>query len=867
LFRKGIIVIVVLLFPVLCHCQVSREKKALKYIHKHRYHSAYVLLKKALARDSANAATKFVLAQYFMQPKNADYHLDSAYIYSRKALSSWAHASARERSRLRRLPVDSVMLTSLRSQIETQAFEEVRRVNTKEAFDRFLSLYANKKLQGAAIELRDKVTFDAALAENTPTAFYEYMRAYPSSRFVPEAKTKYDYLTFQEATREKTLEQYEEFFKGHPHSPYRPDAERQIFEIMTADGSPESFSTFLGQYPNSYFRKRATDIVYHILSEDRRKELFPSLFSSDSLVRAAEVEETFLVPFLVRGKFGFMDHLGKEVIAPALDDISDEYICGNVAEDLLAIPGKIISKDGATIFPGNVMSMDDLGYGFLLIELESGNRVLHKSGFQFTDSSIEDAKVIGGRLIGVKKNGLWGVFTLHGRKLLPYQFQQVDAIGNVVVLKAQDQYSLSTVSSLAGIANNRKGRFTEAFDEVKKISSDKIFIRLKNFEGILDQKLEILVKMDTHRLAPVFFGALSYSGRGVSIFNEYGEESEYFEQVQVVNPWVAAKNKSGWMLYDPVHRISKSVFYDSISIHGPFAVGVRIDGIEIHVHKSTNHIVLPPQDKIEFLPSHDSLMHLALQKDNKWSVYSTNGEKLFTAAYDKIQAAGSGFFIVSKKEKKGLLNSQGKLVLGVEYDAIGMATNGTISVLKSMKFGLFNYLTGTLIRPEYEKNIIAFNEKIFSVFREGLWGFVDDKNKPVSKIEFQEIMPWTDSLALVRSSGGWALFNVFTREAEMENIRNFKVIRSSPHDRLIIVKQGEDVGVLSNRNGFIIPLKFSDIVNVGSSEIPVYFTEKHVQEASIFVVIYYDNKGRLIRKEVYEQDEYERIYCNGNKEH
>jgi hypothetical protein len=101
----------------------------------------------------------------------------------------------------------------------------------------------------------------------------------------------------------------------------------------------------------------------------------------------------------------------------------------------------------------------------------------------------------------------------------------------------------------------------------------------------------------------------------------------------------------------------------------------------------------------------------------------------------------------------------------------------------------------------------------------------------------------------------------------MENIRNFNVIRSSPHDRLIILKQGEDVGVLSNRNGFIIPLKFSDIVNVGSSESPVYFTEKHVQEASIFVVIYYDSKGKLIRKEVYEQDDYERIYCNGKKEH
>ena len=68
--------------------------------------------------------------------------------------------------------------------------------------------------------------------------------------------------------------------------------------------------------------------------------------------------------------------------------------------------------------------------------------------------------------------------------------------------------------------------------------------------------------------------------------------------------------------------------------------------------------------------------------------------------------------------------------------------------------------------------------------------------------------------------------------------------------------------MISNRRGVVIPIKFSDIVNVGSPESPVYFTEKHVPEASIFVVIYYDAKGILLRKDVYEHDDYDRIYCS-----
>jgi hypothetical protein len=36
-----------------------------------------------------------------------------------------------------------------------------------------------------------------------------------------------------------------------------------------------------------------------------------------------------------------------------------------------------------------------------------------------------------------------------------------------------------------------------------------------------------------------------------------------------------------------------------------------------------------------------------------------------------------------------------------------------------------------------------------------------------------------------------------------------------------------------------------------------------VREASLFVVIYYDRDGNLLRKEIYEDPaEYDRIYCS-----
>jgi len=51
------------------------------------------------------------------------------------------------------------------------------------------------------------------------------------------------------------------------------------------------------------------------------------------------------------------------------------------------------------------------------------------------------------------------------------------------------------------------------------------------------------------------------------------------------------------------------------------------------------------------------------------------------------------------------------------------------------------------------------------------------------------------------------------------------------------------------------------ITNLGSEDEPLYFTAKEVEEAGIVVVIYYNKDGKLLRKQVYEDEEYAHIIC------
>ena len=81
---------------------------------------------------------------------------------------------------------------------------------------------------------------------------------------------------------------------------------------------------------------------------------------------------------------------------------------------------------------------------------------------------------------------------------------------------------------------------------------------------------------------------------------------------------------------------------------------------------------------------------------------------------------------------------------------------------------------------------------------------------------------------------------------------------------MAIVHQHTNYGVVHNQKGTIIPISYNDVVNVGSDEKPLYFTEKQVEEAAIFVVLYYNDKGELLRTAVYDQEEYDKLHCHSN---
>ncbi len=843
-------------------CQISREHLAERNIQKKKWEHAHDLLKKALHKDSLNVLAQHVMTLYFFERQNPSYQIDSAYRYNAMASTSFTQVSPRQRERLRRFPIDSLILIGFREQIDSAAFERAKEINTERAYLDFLSDFPLAHQREHAIGLRNEAAYLDALNENTYTAFEDYFKKYPSSIRAEEAKALYEKLLYKDKTSDLHLSSYKIFLDTYPESPYRDDAEQNIFEISTAIGTPESYQNFLGDYPQSFKAKLALNILYHISPDTNL--LVNSFLQADSLKHIQALEKHYLVPILHQGLVGFMNDIGEEIIQPQSPEIADDYRCGNITEDVLVLSNKISSRSGSIIYSGVVDAITDLGSGFLKIETNNCVKVIHKSGFMVGDSCLTDAKMLNGKMLALKNENAWSIWTLTGRMLIPFSWEDISAVEDVLLFKKENKTKLATVQSVARVADNRLLQLSDAFDDVKPWPQHLLQVQSGEYQGVLNQQLDIFIRFDKHKLNNTFFGGLATSPFGTSIFNMKGEESSVFRKVQMSKPWTAVKvNMLSWKLFNAVDLTFQSPVYDTIHFVGPFAIGSRIDSLTIHFNPYYS-IDLAQPTKLEFIPGQDSTAFLLVEYEQTKILFDGEGRRLFAVPYDRIQYAGQGIFIVHKKEKKGLLGSDGRLLLPVEYDAIGSVKNYIVSILKSMKFGLFNCKSKKLIKPEYLKNIMPYAVDKLVVFKDGRSGFVDWDNKPQSKFEFDEVRYWNDTSAMVKSDLHWRLYNIRSGKILIDRIKDYTLIQDTQQEKIAVIHQDNAYGVIHNHKGIVIPSNFSDIVNVGSREIPLYFTEKHVEEASIFVVIYYDHAGQILRKEVYEHDDYEKIYCSDN---
>ena len=840
--------------------QPGAEHSAVRALEKQKWGKSRMILEKTLRKDSTRSGILYGLSRYFFSPANPDYHIDSAHLYISRSLAMYALTRLPARKKLLRIPLDSMTLLRFRARIDSAAFLRARQANSEPAYNYFIEHFPHATQADTARQLRNEAAWSTAVQAKSPAALSLFLEKYPDSKRADEARELYEELQFRISTNDQRLHSFESFLADFPASPYRPLVEMQILEIATADGSLEKFRRFIRNYPEGKAAKRARDILYYLVQEtENAGQSFE--FNTDSIRHVQGLNESYLVPFQTDGKFGFMDASGREIIGAVSPTLYEDYRCGNIREDVIVHGENLIARDGTIIFQGPITELNDLGHGFIGIDAGGCFRVMHKTGFSVGEDCLQDAMVMDGRFVAIRINGQWEIYALTGR-LLSSGWDEIKTVNRFIALRRNDEWFLASAARIGLIADRQPLDFDRGFDEVRGWPNDLIWVRREKSEAVLNPDLQPAIPFDEHELQPEIVGVRSRSAEGISLYGPSFKQSGYFEHVRINSYWACVKTEEGWWIFDPFSGTTVSSGFDSISFVGIFAAGHRGDSVRVFFDKSTYRDF--KSVSLDYIPGKDSVAFLQVDDKGRKSVYDHTAVRLFDGYYDRIQYAGSSYFIVGRKEKKGLVDAAGKQVLPFSYSAIGELEGNRIPLLRNMKFGVYDVVRKKEIAPAFDKNIVPYNTGLLIGFSQGKCGIVDLNNRVRIPFQYDAFRYWNDTSALVRQGAIWQILDLNANRVLVDDIKDYRIIRESDHEVVAIIRRGNEYGVLSNVNGVVIPASYTDIVNIGSSAKPLYFTEKHVKEASLFVIIYYDDRGKSIRHQAFESDDYDLIYCAKN---
>lgn len=844
-----------------CLAQMSPERSAQARMDKGKWIKAEQSIKKAIGKNPLNAEAKLVYAQWYFSPDNSDFSIDSAYKYVLESLDNYIDADLKEKEKMHRFPLDSSILIHLREQIDSAAFERAKNYNSEGAYIAFLRRFTYARQRDIAIELRDEVSFLDALKENSYQSFDAYMKKYPASHRFAEAKSRYEKLLFEDKTRDGRLESYISFRNEYPDSPYRGNVTQEIFEITTASGEMSDFVDFIFRYKDAHaLVKKARDIALHVGFQQNLK--IPLEIMTDS-VRQILDDGAYWVPVLKNGKFGFIDNTGEERLAPQFEDIKEDYLCGNITDDFLVTSDGVISRTNKLLVEGEVQSVDDLGYGMLLVDLNECKQLIHKSGFEIDLSCLLNARIIAENFVAVQlQNRKWVLYTFAGRKILGETYDDIRTEADIIVFNKNGKWRLNTIRQIVQAVNKNPLPEDMIFDEVRKLSTDKVLVKNGSLEGVVNSELKFLIPLDRQVLTLTSFGfTKKVLNRVTTVGVSETIDTEEFSEIKPYLNWLGLYQfKSAKLYHLPSSRIVEESL-DSLWFTNRLAMAIKGDSMKVFFG-SGRIMLFPKLTKVSFVKSPDSVRFFYLEERGKKQLFDVDsGLKRFSLEFDNLEGLGDDLFLIEHKGKKGIVGLDGKSILPLDYDAIIRSSDSVISLLKNKKFGLYDVKRKKLYKAEYDRNITFFNSNTLIVFKDGAYGFMDINSKPVTKFEFDEVASWSDSSAMVKKNYRWMVYSIHDQKIVSSQIKDYRLIKDTKDEKIAIIHKENEYGVLSSTRGVVIAPTFSDVLNLGTAERPLYFTEKHVEEAGIFVVIYYDEDGQQIRRQIYESEEYDRIYC------
>lgn len=856
----------------------ANEKRALKLLEKQDFNKLIDYLEKSIEKDSLNPGAYYVYSLLYNDSSFQDQNLDTAYHFILIGQEMIRQIEDRDLKKLFRSGINDSVILAQKLKLDHSGYERARRLHTIDGYNEYIQDFSTSTYVNEAIQDRNALAYEITEKENTYQAYHRFMEQYPGSRQYPMAKENYDLLLFEDQIRGGTLKRYEEFITTYPDSPFLLMAMEQIYNLRTSINLESSIVQFIRKYPESNWVADAVDRLYHNYLSEGKTDFtynYQYLPLSDSIKFVDQYVNAVLIPVFENSKYGFITTEGEVIIPYLYDDIDFSYLCGNIKNDVLIVTlddrKMIISRTGAIIYERDFYDVEDIGYGLLKIGNQVNYGLLFKTGKQVLPIDFGEIIRLDGQFIKARQNSGWRLYSMNGLLIMNDYFQEINIEGEFILLKKEGKWAVTNHDELAISFINGSIQLDYKYDDYELIEPTQILCFRDERETILDKNLEQKIPLDQQKIFTLPEGWLVRKDSLYHIYDDafFDISGSGFKKVEYKGKWISGKTKDNWILYFNYAPFPDVFAYDSVNIlSDQYVLAFDQDSTYLIF---TNLVRQNLQDfqSIQILKNNLSsnnentsseFLMVDLPKGRK-SVFNQKGKEIINGDYDNIQALGQEYLIIENRGKVGLADTTGKILLKPQYEAIANYTDGFISVLNQKKFGLYNVHLNLFVVPRYDRLIKAYNRNYLVVHDQNGFGLINMDRESVTNRDFEEIVFWNDTSMLAKKEGIWQIQDLKNGQIYLENIMDFEYLKDKD-EKIIIYSIENHFGVVSNSTGIVINHTFNDIINLGSDNNPVFFAEKYVPEAEFYIVIYYDRSGNILRKQVFDEAEYDKIYCN-----
>ncbi|BDD10245.1 hypothetical protein FUAX_26770 [Fulvitalea axinellae] len=879
---KFIFVFVPLLSLIFSVASADNTKKSLRMLEKGEWRKVWELSHKDLQKDSSNVGAHYALSLLFSENKFEDYNLDSSYYEIIEAINFYSlyAEDSKERERLGKIDVDSLVLDNQRKRVDSLAFESAKESDGLEDYKKFIGQHKGAIELPLAIARRNEIAFENATKSNTFLSYRRFLQEYPDADQATEAKRRYDRLLFETKTKSGKLSSYKSFLENHPSTPYRSVVEAEIFKVMVAGNNQASVEAFIKEYGlKSPVIKVAESYLYHIYREEHKgaKGFLSAYWNIPGVDSLKNVIAVDTIPYLLGryeesdNKYWFAKPNGTPLWEKRFAGIQHRYLCDGFTDDFVMVSegGKshLLGRNGKEFYSGNFESATPLGYGLVSVQADSGIGAVHECGWDIVEPEYEYVGVIGKGFLLVGRDEKFGLFSATGKKLLKVEYDEIAVNGDFVLLRQQDMVAVLPLSKVIKAADKHPVNPRFVYEDAEVIGGKYVVGYQGDNENLSDSAGATLISSKDQEIFKISEYWATKSADGYRLYNSKGQPlgDSVFEDLKMNKRWLALRKGGKWATlglgregqlsdyrYTDVNFLSDdiSLFYAADSVWAAFS-DVAVKNF---AGKYTFRLVKSADESV---PTE----YLQVKNAKKYvKVYNEFGKEILSGYYNNIDPLGPDYLIYRQK-KMGLLRKDGKRLLKNVYDGIGHYTDGYVSVLLGKRFGVFNDSLKVYIKPQYSEPIAVYGGGLLVATRGGKKAIVDKANKKLTPFEYDKIEYWTDSVALVKTGELWSFYNISQKKKEGEVFQEYSLLKDSPTEKVILTSMDARNGVVSSLHGKIVADNFDTVRNIGSEEDPLYFCEKFFSEADLYIILYYNSIGERIGRQSLTEEQFEKISC------